>query len=336
MFSDGGQTRTIHAPVTAGLRLIGVVAWTLLVVPWVGVLGGMGMVGRCRAAARFYWQGMVRLLGISLEIKGEPCPDHPALFVANHASYLDIIVLGALVKGAFVAKREVGQWPAIGFMSKLGRTVFIERVARHSREQKDELMTRLTDVGESLILFPEGTSNDGNRVLRFKSALLSVAEARIGEGRPLPVQPIALSYTRLDGLPMGRGWRPFFAWYGDMDLAPHLWMVLGLGRLTVEVVFHPAVTLDQFGSRKALTDHCHRVIAQTVTEAVNGLPTAPLGPGDRKDGPAAPAQPAAAPTEPVPDGLTPPGPAQTPQKNPSLESSQDSSGEPPAGDVTVG
>jgi 1-acyl-sn-glycerol-3-phosphate acyltransferase len=206
-------------------------------------------------------------IGIDLLVRGQLCRDKPVLFVANHASYLDIIVIGALVKAAFVAKKEVGQWPGIGLMAKLGRTVFIERRPRRSKDQKDQMMGRLMAEGESLILFPEGTSNDGNRVLPFKSALLSVAEARLPDGRPLPVQPISVAYTRLGGLPMGRGWRPYFAWYGDMELASHLWTVLGLGRLTVEVTFHPAITLEQFGSRKALADHCYEVIRHGVAEA---------------------------------------------------------------------
>jgi 1-acyl-sn-glycerol-3-phosphate acyltransferase len=260
----------MHAPVTAAVRLVLIVLWIVLVVPWVGVMAGLHRVASCRRLARFFWRGAARIFGIQLAVRGTPCAERPALFVANHASYLDIIVLGALVDATFVAKKEVGQWPAIGFLSKLGRTVFVERRARHSRDQKNEMMSRLIDDRESLILFPEGTSNDGNRVLPFKSALLSVAEARIGDGRPLPVQPVSVAYTLLDGLPIGRGWRPFFAWYGDMDLAPHLWMVLGAGCLTVEVDFHPPVTLDQFSSRKALTDHCHRIIGHTVAQAVCG------------------------------------------------------------------
>ena len=69
---------------------------------------------------------------------------------------------------------------------------------------------------------------------------------------------------------MGRGWRPYFAWYGDMELAPHLWTMLGLGRVTVEVDLHPVVTLEQFGSRKALADHCCDVIRRGVVESNAG------------------------------------------------------------------
>ncbi|HLN24324.1 MAG TPA: 1-acyl-sn-glycerol-3-phosphate acyltransferase, partial [Patescibacteria group bacterium] len=79
-----------------------------------------------------------------------------------------------------------------------------------------------------------------------------------------------LAYTRLDGMPIGNGWRAFYAWYGDMTLLPHLWTFLGLGTTTVEIDFHPVVTLEQFGSRKALADHCHDVIARGVVLANAG------------------------------------------------------------------
>jgi len=265
------QTDAMHMPVAAAMRLFCFVVWVLAIVPLVAVLGFFQRVGRCRSIAQFFWQGAARIIGIDLVVRGAPCPDRPALFVANHASYLDIVVIGALVPAAFIAKKEVRQWPGIGFMAKLGRTVFIERRSRRSREQKDQLLDRLMAVGESLVLFPEGTSNDGNRVLPFKSALFSVAETRLPDGRPLSVQPISIAYTHLGGLPMGRGWRPYFAWYGDMELASHLWTVLGLGRVTVEVDFHPPVTLEQFGSRKALTDHCYNAVRRGVVQANAGL-----------------------------------------------------------------
>src|SRR3546814_20751956 len=145
-------------------------------------------------------------------------------------------------------------------------------------------MTRRLEAGDDLVLFPEGTSGDGNRVLAFKSALFSVAERR-PQGEPLTVQPVSIAYTRLDGLPLGRYLRPFFAWYGDMELGPHLWHAIGLGRVTVMVEFHEPVTLDQFGSRKALSDHCHDVVSRGVAAALSGraqsvpAPPAPVASG---------------------------------------------------------
>jgi len=216
---------------------------------------------------RMIYRGLVWVSGFRIELVGEPCREAPALYVANHCSYFDIMVLGSLLDAAFVAKKEVGGWPGIGFLATLAGTVFVERRARHSRTQRDEMKARLDGQAQSLILFPEGTSSDGKSVLPFKSALFSVAEAG---GATLPVQPISLSYTLLDGLPMGRNWRSYYAWYGDMELADHIWMALGIGRATVTVVFHPPVTMESLPSRKALADHCFAAVRHGVALGNNG------------------------------------------------------------------
>ena len=221
-----------------------------------------------RRLPRVYHGWSARILGFRIKAQGERSSDRPTLFVANHTSYLDIEILGALIEGSFVAKHEVARWPFFGWLAKLQRTVFVDRRVRSTAAQRDAIRERL-DAGDNLILFPEGTANDGNRVLPFKSALFSVADYR-GRGGTLTVQPVSLAYTRLDGIPLGRFYRPFFAWYGDMELAPHLWAMLGLGTVEVAVTFHPPVTLAQFGSRKGLAEHCHRVIAQGVAQALAG------------------------------------------------------------------
>ena len=124
-------------------------------------------------------------------------------------------------------------------------------------------------AGDNLILFPEGTSSDGNRTLPFKTALFSVAEAKVA-GRPLTVQPVSVAYTRLDGMPLGRGLRPFYAWYGDMDLASHMCALAALGRLSVVVEFHPPTTIAAHGGRKELARHCHTLVSNGVAKALSG------------------------------------------------------------------
>ena len=198
----------------------------------------------------------------------------PTLFVCNHTSYLDIIALGAVVPGCFVAKAEVRSWPVFGFLSTLQRTVFVERRTSRTAHHRDDMAARL-EAGDSLILFPEGTSNDGNRVLPFKSAFFGIAEKPIG-GKPLVVQPVSIAYTRLNGIPMGRPYRPFYAWYGDMELASHLWTVAGLGAATIAIQFHPPVTIEQFGSRKAMAQACQATIADGVSRAISGKLSPPI------------------------------------------------------------
>ncbi|NUB12784.1 1-acyl-sn-glycerol-3-phosphate acyltransferase [Azospirillum brasilense] len=267
---DATGARALGSPVRGGLRLAVYLLWTLLLVPVQALAVAVRSPLRFRIP-RFYHRVCAAILGIGVVVRGERATDGPVLFVSNHSSYLDITVLGSVIPGSFVAKSEVAGWPFFGALAKLQQTVFVERKARSGVEkQRDELGARL-DAGDSLILFPEGTSSDGNRTLPFKTALFAVAARRIGE-RPLTVQPVSIAPTRLDGIPMGIAFRPCYAWYGDMDLAPHLWTVFTLGRMTVEVEFHPPVTIDGFPSRKALADHCQRAVARGVERAVSGKP----------------------------------------------------------------
>ncbi|MBP2300432.1 lysophospholipid acyltransferase family protein [Azospirillum picis] len=250
------------------LRLTLYLLWTLLLIPLQALAVARDW-RLCRTLPAFYHRTCTHLMGLDVVVRGERVVDGPVLFVSNHSSYLDITVLGSLIPGSFVAKTEVGSWPFFGLLAKLQRTVFVERKARSTVEkQRDDIGGRL-DAGDKLILFPEGTSSDGNRTLPFKTALFAVAARRI-DGRPLTVQPVSIAPTQLDGIPMGFAFRPFYAWYGDMDLVPHLWQAFRLGGMTVEVEFHRPVTIEEFTSRKALADHCQRAIGQGVARAISG------------------------------------------------------------------
>lgn len=249
-------------------RLLAFVVWTLLALPAYLVILATGSRLYIRYA-RAYFRVVNRLVGFDVVVRGRIESRHPTLFIANHASYLDIIVLGALVEASFVAKSEVASWPGFGFLSRIAQTVFVDRRKGGTARERDLLLARL-ESGRSLILFPEGTSNDGNRVLPFKSSLFAVAEDAARKGEILPVQPVSVAYTRLDGLPLTRALRQFYAWYGDMTLAGHLPAALGLGRVTIEVTFHPTVTIADFPDRKALANHCHDVISHGVVTALAG------------------------------------------------------------------
>ena len=261
------------SPPVAVFRFLGFVLWTLALLPPFLVLRQVAK-PRIPDYTRFYWRGVMAIIGYDVVMRGRPAEDgSPVLYVANHASYLDIIVLGSLLHGYFVAKSEVSGWAGFGFLARISRTVFIERNRGATARERNGLLTRF-DLGESLILFPEGTSNDGNQVMPFKSSFFSVAEGEVrgsdGMPRPVAVQPVSVAYTRLDGLPITRALRPYLAWYGDMTLAGHLIGALGLGRITVEVEFHPPVTIAEFGSRKVLSAHCHKVISHGLTRMLAG------------------------------------------------------------------
>lgn len=261
-----GSLDRIGSPMLRLWRLAVYLAWTLSLMP----VQALGLASRRSWVAtfpRFYHRRCCRILGLRVRAIGQPTNARPVLFAANHVSYLDITVLSSLLAASFIAKSEVARWPLFGWLAKLQRSVFVDRRARSTALQRDSIAERLA-AKDALILFPEGTSGDGNRILPFKSALFSAADrAAIG---PVSVQPVSIAYTRLDGLPIGRRLRPLFAWYGDMAMAPHLWTVLGLGTVEIVVEFHPPTTLAECGSRKMLARYCEERVAHGVANALSG------------------------------------------------------------------
>jgi lyso-ornithine lipid O-acyltransferase len=254
-------------------RLALYLAWTVPLMP----VQAVGLLLRRPWAStfpRFYHRWCCRILGLRVRRIGQPSAARPVLFAANHISYLDITVFGSLIAGSFIAKSEVARWPLFGWLARLQRSVFIDRQVRSTVQQRDSIAGRLA-AREALILFPEGTSGNGNRVLPFKSALFSVAD-RPAAGS-LTVQPVSIAYTRLDGMPIRRVFRPLFAWYGAMAMAPHLWRLMGLGKIEIIVEFHLPTTLTECGSRKMLARYCQERVAAGLEAALSGRRQAPTG-----------------------------------------------------------
>ena len=258
----------IGSPARAFLRIVVYAAMTLVLIPVQALLVLLRLHGPSRWLPVYYHRAVCWVLGLKVEQRGQISSAHPTLFVSNHVSYLDIEVLGSLIAGSFVAKAEVATWPFFSVLAKLQRTVFVDRRIASTRGNADEMLQRLGH-GDNLILFPEGTSGDGTRVLGFRSSLLAVAQLT-KNGKPITVQPVSITYVRLDGIPLGRHWRPFYAWYGDMSLAPHLWQMAGLGEVLVMVNFHEPTDLAQFADRKKLTEHCQKVIGEALADSNAG------------------------------------------------------------------
>ncbi|WP_296746309.1 1-acyl-sn-glycerol-3-phosphate acyltransferase [Mesorhizobium sp.] len=199
------------------------------------------------------WHGMIlKALGMRVHVKGALAKQRPLLIAANHISWTDIMVLGSFADVKFIARADMEGWPLIGMLSKLQRTVFIERERkRTSGDQASEIGRRMAN-GDAMVLFAEGSTGDGNSVLPFKSTLFGAASMAISEGaaEQVFIQPVAIAYTRLHGFPMGRRHRPMSAWIGDQDLMPHLKVLLAEGGLDAEVHFGEPVPFSKGSNRK--------------------------------------------------------------------------------------
>lgn len=211
-----------------------------------------------------YHRMVCRILGIRLKIIGQPPKTGPVLIASNHVSWLDIVVLSAVAPLSFIAKTEVNSWPFFGNLARLQRTVFVHRDRRHATgNSRDEMRERLSQ-GDILVLFPEGTSGDGRSVLPFKTSFFGAAEY---EG--VLVQPVSIAYSGHRNLPMNRRLSPLYAWYGDMDLAPHLWEALQTGPIEVTVVCHPPLSLSGEMNRKALARHAEQHVRKGLVQALH-------------------------------------------------------------------
>jgi len=222
---------------------------------------------------RIFHACLSKILGFKIRVRGKmeggKYDSSPTLFISNHSSYLDISVLGSIIHGSFVAKSEVGTWPFIGTMARFQNTVFIERKIIRAGKQVKILRDNLEN-GTGLILFPEGTSSDGMRTLPFKSSLFKIAEAPLQNGEYIKVQPVSIICTEIGSMPIGRAWRPYYAWYGDMTLIKHVWDVFKIADFTVDIIFHPSVTIEDFGNRKNMSEYCKNVISNGVNQCVTG------------------------------------------------------------------
>lgn len=222
--------------------------------------------------ARAYWAGVCRLLGLRVQVLGmQAAGSRPVVFASNHSSWLDIAVLGGVLEACFVAKAEVGRWPFVGTVARLGRTVFVTRRPRDTGRERDGMLARL-QAGDNLLLFPEGTSNDGSRVLPFRSTFFAVCEEGVCEGAPPLVQPVSVVYDRLGGMPVGRSTRALFAWYGDMALGPHFWRLAQEQGMRATVLLHPPLDPADYPSRKALAAAAWDVVAAGAAQLRQGRP----------------------------------------------------------------
>lgn len=211
---------------------------------------------------RFYLSTWRRCIGHHLIIKGNLSKVKPTLFVSNHSSYVDILILGTFIPARFVAKLEVAKWPIMGWLATNQGTIYIDRNRTAISEGTDKLVEYI-QKGESLILFPEGTTSDGCRILPFGSSFFDVAIKN-----NILVQPITITYAGWDRLHMPRFMRKMCGWFSpDVDLLSHLWTLSQWGTVQVIVDLHPPLKAKDFASRKELSQASFHAVQEGLINA---------------------------------------------------------------------
>jgi lyso-ornithine lipid O-acyltransferase len=210
---------------------------------------------RWNTIPRVFHQLGAAFIGLKVTVIGEPVQGRPVLIVSNHISWTDIIAIGSVANVTFVAKQEVAKWFFVGFMANLQRTLYVDRTRRTDAKRTTGEMAKRMAAGGAVLLFAEGQSDIGTHVLPFRSALVGAAQQAMLEAGAAEVliQPLTISYTRLQGLPVSRNERSLIAWIKSKSVKQNIREILTGGVKEVTLAFGTPMPLTQGADRKAVT-----------------------------------------------------------------------------------
>lgn len=265
--------------IRGALRAAGFVAWTLLAGGlWLCIRPFLSREKRAAGGAltlHLWSRGLCRVIGIRAEVRGGVCRG-PSLRVGNHRGYLDVIVLASVSPALFVSKDDLAEWPVLGYLGKSVGTLFLDRTRPRAVAETAAGMTELFRAGQSVIVFPEGTTTaddgTGASMAPFHSSLFEPALRA-----PVPVQPVALSFAPRDP----RDPADLAAWTGDATFLPHLWRLLCARGLVARVAFGEPLT--GFTDRRDASDAAREWIRGALDALSAGGKPAPHGFGHGAD-----------------------------------------------------
>jgi lyso-ornithine lipid O-acyltransferase len=247
-----------------GYVLGAIVITTLFLYPWLAASVWLRYRHGQRLVPKVYHRIICALLGIQTSMQGFPSARRPLLVVANHTSWLDIIIISSFLPIVFVAQHEVAGWPIFGWLAKLQRSIFVNRNRRQAVHTTINCIADALIAGEVVGIFPEGTSTAGTDILPFRSALIgAVGETlrRAGHLSEIFIQPVSIAYVGPN--------RRLATWAreDDIQLVPHLLQVISLQRIDVALAWGDPIPADISSDRKALTKRLERTIRQLIATA---------------------------------------------------------------------
>tara|TARA_B100000579_G_C22814136_1_gene846872 strand:+ start:834 stop:1610 length:777 start_codon:yes stop_codon:yes gene_type:complete len=216
----------------------------------------------------FFYKVIKNLAGIRVDIQGlkkQKKESTGTLYIANHVSWFDILCLGSVLNARFIAKKEVASMGIFGFLAKLSNTFFIDNSNKGMIYEYNNFIKEKLLNGESLILFPEGTTSDGNSIRKFKSSLFECVNS--GE-KAINVQPISICYVSKNNLPMGIYSRRMIAWVGETSMVNSMKEFLSSGSITVHLIFHPETSMKYFSNRKEISLFCEEQILTGLNNTI--------------------------------------------------------------------
>ena len=204
------------------------------------------------------------LFGLKLKVVGKQS-NNSKIFVCNHISWTDILVIQSVIDIIFIAKSEVKKMPGLGFLASIANTIFIDRNPLKISEDS-HLIKKIIKKGASICFFPEGTSTDGLRVLKFKSGffqLLFDKNLNI-KNECSTVQPLSIYYM-INNKKLSKD---FYGWWGSMSIISHIIKILCLSSGSVILKFHKPLDSKNFNNRKELTIAVESIISEDISNQI--------------------------------------------------------------------
>jgi 1-acyl-sn-glycerol-3-phosphate acyltransferase len=224
--------------------------------------------------ARRLCRGACRVLGIRVTLEGKTPADRPALLVANHVSWTDVVAFGSIAPICFLARHDVADWPGLGLLARLFGTLFIERGRLRQIPRVNAQMAQRMRAGDLVALFPEATTGDGTRLKHFHAVHFAAARDLLRDHPDqdsVLVAPAAIVYSHRQGLPLGRNGRAGVAWYGDSEFVPHLLDLVREGGAECRISFLEPLIYRRDSDRKAVARQASAALRTEVARLLSGI-----------------------------------------------------------------
>lgn len=203
----------------------------------------------------FFCGAALWLLNFKVKVKGIARAQHPHLLVGNHLGMMDILVSAACKPSLYVTSVEMKNTPGLGLLAEMGGCLYVERRNRSNIQNEIGEIRNALKQGFSVAIYPEGTSTNGERVLPFKKSLMTAAA-----GTGVPILPVVINYTHVNGEPMSDEWRDYVCWYGDQTFFPALIRLFTVKSVNVEIEYCDEVMVHNEEERRHIAAKVQSIV----------------------------------------------------------------------------
>lgn len=229
--------------------------------------------------SRFFSGLILKVFNLDLTVINKPANDQKCLIVSNHMGFVDILMLASCHPMLFVTSNEMRETPFLGLLTEMGGCIYVERRSRTKILDEMKSIVNALRAGFRVVLYPEATSTNGERVLPFKKTLM-MAAAQAG----VPIQPVVINFREVNGEEFSLKWRDHLCWYGDIPFATSMWKSAVLRSVKGEIEFLEPIYSTPEDDRGLIADKAHAAISAKFVP-VKGLPAEPQPPAEMQADP---------------------------------------------------